>query len=180
MRSTLLTILLWLCGVSVLPVRAEASETLPKQAREAISRAAEAAPRRDWKALRLQMVDEFTWDFGGHSSAEEAIAERKKDPRPVLEFGRRLHRRCRLVEPTRIECPGRRALDLRAGFVLSDGPRAGRQSGRGYHRWHLPVEPRGFQPAASASVPATVRACFRSGGRPPGRCPSRTREGCRR
>jgi hypothetical protein len=121
MRPRLLTILLSLCGVSMPPVGAEATEPLSKEARETISRAADAARQQDWKALRQEMVDEFTWDFGGDSSAEEAIAEWKKDPRPVLEFGRHLYERCRLVEPARIECPSRRAIDLRAGFVLSKG-----------------------------------------------------------
>ena len=80
MRPTLLTILLWLCGMSVPPAGAQAAEALPKQARETISRAAEAARHQNWEALRREMVDEFTWDFGGDTSAEEAIAEWKKDP----------------------------------------------------------------------------------------------------
>jgi hypothetical protein len=96
---------------------------LPREATLAIRAAADAARKQDLVALRRLMIDEFTWSFGGDSSADQAIAAWKKDPGPLLEMDRVLRLACRTSDDDvdHIECPGKGNRSYRAAFIKTAG-----------------------------------------------------------
>jgi hypothetical protein len=119
-RSALALVFLLCC----LPALAAAADKksprrLPREATAAIRAAADAAKKQDLVALRRLMIDEFTWSFGGDSSADQAIATWKKDPAPLLAMDKVLRLPCRTSDDDadHVECPGKGDKSYRAGFI---------------------------------------------------------------
>jgi hypothetical protein len=98
-----------------------ASEGPPSGAMEVISRVSRAARQMDYVALRADMVQEFTWSFGGDSSAEQAIDEWKKQPKYMRQLGKVTQARCAYRKDKHVECPANAGTSFRAGFKLSEG-----------------------------------------------------------
>jgi hypothetical protein len=68
------------------------------------------------------MMQDFTWSFGGDSSADQAIAEWKKDPNYMRQLGKITQAKCAYrKEDKYVECPARAGTSFRAGFKLSEG-----------------------------------------------------------
>jgi len=93
----------------------------PPGALEVIARVNRAAGQMDYVALRADMIQEFRWSFGGDSSAEQAIAEWKKQPQYMRQLGRVTKARCAYRKDNYVECPANAGISFRAGFKLSDG-----------------------------------------------------------
>ena len=98
-----------------------AAEPPPSGAMEVIARVNRAAKHNDYVALRADMAQEFTWSFGGDSSAEQAIDEWKKQPRYMLQLGRVTQAKCTYRKDKYVECPANARASFRAGFKLSEG-----------------------------------------------------------
>src|SRR5258705_1976520 len=98
-----------------------AAEPPPSGAVEVIARVNRAARQMDYVALRADMIQEFSWSFGGDSSAEQAIAEWKKRPEYMQQLGRVTKARCTYRKDKYVECPANAGTSFRAGFKLSEG-----------------------------------------------------------
>ena len=98
-----------------------AAEPPPSGAMEVIARVNRAAKHNDYAALRADMAQEFTWSFGGDSSAEQAIDEWKKQPRHMLQLGRVTEAKCAYRKDKYVQCPATAGASFRAGFKLSEG-----------------------------------------------------------
>lgn len=98
-----------------------AAEVPPSGALEVIARVSRAARQMDYAALRGDMIQEFTWSFGGDSSAEQAIAEWKKQPKYMRQLGRVTQAKCAYRKDKYVECPANAGTSFRAGFKLSEG-----------------------------------------------------------
>ena len=98
-----------------------AAEPPPSGAGEIIVRVDRAAKHNDYVALRADMAPEFTWSFGGDSSAEQAIDEWKKEPRYMLQLRSVTQARCLYRKDKYVECPANAGASFRAGFKLSEG-----------------------------------------------------------
>jgi hypothetical protein len=105
---------------TAIPVYA-AAEVPPSGALEVIARVSRAARQMDYVALRGDMIQEFTWSFGGDSSAEQAIAEWKKQPKYLRRLGKVTQARCTYRKDKYVECPANAGTSFRAGFKLSEG-----------------------------------------------------------
>ena len=77
---------------------------------------ADAARKRDFKALREAMTKDFTYSFGGDNDADQALEEWSKEARSLRQMDLVLRMPCRHTTPKEIECPGRGGLAFRAGF----------------------------------------------------------------
>lgn len=93
----------------------------PSGASEVIARVGRAARQSDYAALRADMIEEFTWSFGGDSSAEQAIAEWKKQPKYMRQLDKITQARCAYQKDGYVECPANAGTSFRAGFKLSEG-----------------------------------------------------------
>lgn len=106
--------------LSLAPARARSDDALPPavppEALRAILQVASAAKSRDYDKLRAKMVDDFTWSFGGDRSADQAIAEWKRDPRQLQRMEHLLRHSCK-PEGKTVVCAGDSATGLRAGFA---------------------------------------------------------------
>jgi hypothetical protein len=98
-----------------------AAEPPPSGALEVIARVNRAARQMDYVALRADMIKEFSWSFGGDSSAEQAIAEWKKQPEYMRQLGRVTKMRCAYRKDKYVECPANAGTSFRAGFKMSEG-----------------------------------------------------------
>ena len=98
-----------------------AAEPPPSGALEVIARVNRAARQMDYVALRADMIQEFSWSFGGDSSAEQAIVEWKKQPEYMRQLGRVTKMRCAYRKDEYVECPANAGTSFRAGFKLSEG-----------------------------------------------------------
>jgi len=98
-----------------------AAEPPPSGALEVIARVNHAARNMDYVALRAHMIQEFTWSFGGDSSAEQAIAEWKNRPDYMRQLGRITKMSCAYRKDKYVECPAKAGTSFRAGFKLSEG-----------------------------------------------------------
>ena len=103
-----------------IPGRA-AAEVPPSGALEVIARVNRAARQMDYVALRADMIQEFSWSFGGDSSAEQAIAEWKKQPKYMRQLGKVTQAKCAYRKDKYVECPANAGTSFRAGFKLSEG-----------------------------------------------------------
>ena len=103
-----------------IPVRA-AVGVPPSGALEVIARVNRAARQMDYVALRADMIQEFSWSFGGDSSAEQAIAEWKKQPKYMRQLGKVTQAKCAYRKDKYVECPANAGTSFRAGFKLSEG-----------------------------------------------------------
>ena len=91
-------------------------------AQPTIERALRAAKQGDFPALRVLMVKDFTWSFGGDASVDQAIAAWKEDSRYLRELIRVLGGPCRFLQVHNVvECPGDGTVAFRAGFVEKRG-----------------------------------------------------------
>jgi len=102
------------------PERA-AAEVPPPAALAVIARVSRAARQMDYVALRADMIQEFTWSFGGDSSAEQAIVEWKKQPEYMRQLGKVTQARCAYRKDKHVECPANAGTSFRAGFKLNEG-----------------------------------------------------------
>ena len=93
----------------------------PSGALEVIERVNRAARQKDYVTLRANMIQEFSWSFGGDSSAEQAIAEWKKGPRYLRQLVRVTQGKCAYRKDGYVECPANAGTSFRAGFKLSEG-----------------------------------------------------------
>ena len=100
---------------------AAAAEPPPSGAMDVIARVSRAARHQDYEALRADMAQDFTWSFGGDSSAEQAIDEWKKEPRYILQLGRVTQAKCTYRKDQYVECPANAGASFRAGFKLTRG-----------------------------------------------------------
>ena len=102
-------------------VPARAAAEIPSGALEVIARVSRAARQMDYAALRADMIREFTWSFGGDSSAEQAIAEWKKQPKHMRQLAKVTQARCVYRKDKYVECPANAGASFRAGFKVSEG-----------------------------------------------------------
>ena len=86
-----------------------------------IARVHRAASQLDYVALRNAMIDEFTWSFGGDTSAEQAIDEWKKQPALMRRLATATRARCSHMKDRHVECPANVGASWRAGFKVTDG-----------------------------------------------------------
>jgi len=118
-RLTPLSVMLFAFATSI-PVGAT-GETPPLGALQVIGRVNRAAKQMDYAALRADMIQEFSWSFGGDSSAEQAIAEWKKQPKYMCQLDKITQARCAYQKDGYVECPANAGTSFRAGFKLSEG-----------------------------------------------------------
>ena len=100
---------------------AHAVAEVPPGALEVIARVGRAASQTDYVALRADMIQDFTWSFGGDSSAEQAIAEWKKQPNHMRQLVKVTRAKCAYRKDGYVECPASAGTSFRAGFRLSEG-----------------------------------------------------------
>jgi len=93
----------------------------PPGALEIIARVNRAARQMDYVALRADMIEEFSWSFGGDSSAEQAIAEWTSRPDYMRQLARVTKAACAYRKDKHVECPASAGTAWRAGFRLADG-----------------------------------------------------------
>ena len=98
-----------------------AGEAAPPAASEAIARVNRAATHADYVALRADMIQEFRWSFGGDASAEQAIAEWKRQPENLRQLARITRAKCAYRKDKTVECPAGAGTSFRAGFTAADG-----------------------------------------------------------
>ena len=98
-----------------------AAESPPPGALEVIARVNLAARHMDYVALRADMIQEFRWSFGGDASAEQAIAEWKKQFEYMRQLGRATQAKCAYRQDKYVECPAKAGTSFRAGFKLNEG-----------------------------------------------------------
>jgi hypothetical protein len=94
--------------------------SLPAGAREVIAQVQSAARTSDYPKLRSLMVDEFSWSFGGDASADQAIAEWRKQPRYLRQLASVTKSRC-TYRKQYVECPANAGTSFRAGFTKIGG-----------------------------------------------------------
>ncbi len=75
-----------------------------------------AAQRADFKKLRSLMAKEFTYDFGGDPSPDEAIEEWRRDRKYLRALARVLRMGCHATDAQTVDCPGKGDTSFRAGF----------------------------------------------------------------
>jgi len=117
-RLTPLSVMLFAFATSI-PVGAT-GETPPLGALQVIGRVNRAAKQMDYAALRADMIQEFSWSFGGDSSAEQAIAEWKKQPKYSRQLGNVTQATCARKDKY-VECPANAGTSFRAGFKPIEG-----------------------------------------------------------
>lgn len=88
----------------------------PADAQVVIKEVRSAAQNKDFKKLRGLMQEDFLWSFGGDGSAEQAIAEWRKDRRYLRELANVLKSGCRLYDENTVNCPGKGGMNFRAIF----------------------------------------------------------------
>ena len=103
----------------VLPGFSVAADVIPPDAQKAIDAVHSAATKRDFRALKALMIQEFTWTFGygGDSSSELAIASWKTDSEAVAALIRVTAGRCGFISEQYIQCPQDAGMSYRAGFM---------------------------------------------------------------
>jgi hypothetical protein len=108
-----------LLGLS--PDRALARGSLDPEAAATVREVDRAAQRRNFRKLRSLMANEFTYDFGGAPSPDEAIEEWRGDRKYLRALVRVLRRGCHATDAETIDCPGKGDTTFRAGFKR-EGP----------------------------------------------------------
>ena len=91
------------------------AEPVPAAAKDVIAEVHIAASTSDYPKLRSLMTEEFSWSFGGEASADQAIAEWRKQPR-YLRLAEVTKARCSYQEKY-VECPVNAGRSFRAGFT---------------------------------------------------------------
>ena len=66
------------------------------------------------------MAEDFSWSFGGDASADQAIAEWRKQPRYLRQLASVTKSRCS-YEGKYVDCPANPRTAFRAGFTKIDG-----------------------------------------------------------
>ncbi|HEY0710724.1 MAG TPA: hypothetical protein VGG33_28225 [Polyangia bacterium] len=93
---------------------------LPADVTKVIDAVLVVVKAKDLQALRLTMKSDFIYDFGGGSSADEAIDEWSREPGCLAKIPVIL-RHCRMLPDGHVECSGRKKLGYRAGFEQVQG-----------------------------------------------------------
>jgi len=96
-------------------------EPIPTAAGAVIAAVHRAAAAKDYEGLRRHMVAEFNWSFGGDASAEQAIAEWKKQPDYMRQLARVTKLKCTYLKDRYVECPAGAGTNFRAGFKAVAG-----------------------------------------------------------
>ena len=112
-----LAFFLLIAALTISPCVAMAGAPIPTGARLVISSVHAAAAKRDLSALRVLMTDEFTWSFGGDSTAEQAIAAWRSDQNAVAALRRITGKSCGRISEQFIQCPQNAGISYRAGFT---------------------------------------------------------------
>lgn len=94
--------------------------TIPTDAQVVIKKVRSAAQSKDFEKLRGLMQEDFLWSFGGDGSAEQAIAEWRKDDRYLRQLDYVLKSGCRLHDENTVNCPGKGGMNFRAIFSKSN------------------------------------------------------------
>jgi hypothetical protein len=98
------------------PMAASAAPAVPQQAANVIKRVHAASAKKDWAALRAEMLSEFIWSFGGDAGAEQAIKAWRADPKLLAQLHRITGQRCEPTTGGIIQCPNSAGVGYRAGF----------------------------------------------------------------
>ena len=106
-----------LAALTISPCVAMAGTPIPAGAEQVISSVHAAATNRDLPALRALMTDEFTWSFGGDSTAEQAIAAWHSEPSTIAALRNITGRSCGRISEQFIQCPQHAGISYRAGFT---------------------------------------------------------------
>jgi len=101
-------------GVVFVPVVAGAA--IPEEARNTIRRVRAAAAKEDFAALRLLMVGDFQWSFGGDMDVQQALDAWKADPKYLRNLRRVTSQTCGLITRQIVQCPIKAGASFRAGF----------------------------------------------------------------
>jgi hypothetical protein len=92
------------------------AEPVPDAAKVVIAEVHIAASTSNYAKLRSLMIEEFSWSFGGDASADQAIAEWRKQPRYLRRLAEVTKARCSYQEKY-VECPVNAGRSFRAGFT---------------------------------------------------------------
>jgi len=101
-------------GVVFVPVVAAAA--IPEDARNTIRQVHAAATKEDLAALRLLMVRDFQWSFGGDTDAQQALDAWKADPKYLRSLRRVTSQTCGFITRQIVQCPVKAGASFRAGF----------------------------------------------------------------
>ncbi len=97
------------------------AQGVPIEAVKVIASVRSAASARNYADLRREMIQEFTWSFGGDGNADQAIAEWKTKPNYLKELAKITSTKGGYRTPTVIQCPAKAGADFRAGFAITEG-----------------------------------------------------------
>jgi hypothetical protein len=103
-----------LTGLLLAP--ALAAEPVPAAAKDVIAQVHSAATTSNYAKLRALMIEEFSWSFGGDASADQAIAEWRKQPRYLRRLAEITKSGC-VYRDKYVECPANARTSFRAGFT---------------------------------------------------------------
>jgi hypothetical protein len=93
-----------------------AAQPVPAAAKDVIARVHSAANTSNYAKLRALMIEKFSWSFGGDASADQAIAEWRKQPRHLRHLAEITTSRC-VYRDKYVECPANAGTSYRAGFT---------------------------------------------------------------
>ncbi|MCV2357317.1 hypothetical protein LNV09_24495 [Paucibacter sp. B2R-40] len=94
---------------------------LPSGATAVIAKVNREAKSQNYTNLREQMIQDFSWSFGGDASAEQAIETWRKQPGYLRQLSRVTGEKCVLRKDKIIECPRNAGTSFRAGFQELEG-----------------------------------------------------------
>lgn len=103
-----------LVGVLLLPGVARAA--IPDDAVNVIRQVNAAAASEDFTALRLLMVRDFQWSFGGDTDVQQALDAWKADPKYLRNLRRVTSQPCGFITSQIVQCPVNAGAHFRAGF----------------------------------------------------------------
>ena len=93
-----------------------AAQPVPTPARDVIAQVRTAAAASNYGTLRALMIDDIRWSFGGDATADQAIAEWRKDARYLKRLVGATGARCSYADGY-VECGGKPTGSFRAGFA---------------------------------------------------------------
>ena len=101
-------------AVIFVPVVARAA--IPEDARNTIRQVHAAAANEDFAALRLLMVGDFQWSFGGDTDVQQALDAWKADPKYLRNLRHITSQACGFITRQIVQCPTKAGAGFRAGF----------------------------------------------------------------
>ena len=106
----------WAAVVAATLVPVVTRAAIPEDARNTILRVHAAAANEDFAALRLLMVRDFQWSFGGDTDAQQALDAWKADPKYLRNLRRVTSQACGFITRQIVQCPVKAGASFRAGF----------------------------------------------------------------